>query len=325
MKLSLQRAAIALSSALLIMHAVPGAAQSYPAKPIRIIVPYSPGGSTDVLFRIFAPRLSEVLGQQVFVENRPGAASMIGLDVVAKSPPDGYTVGVANIAYGANPFIYKKMPFDAKKDLTPVGLVSIVTMVLSVHPSLPAHSVKEYIALAKSKPGMLNYASAGNGSANHLANARFAHMANIKAQHVPYKGGGPAVVAIVAGEVSTLFATIPSAIHHFKSGKLRPLAVSSAKRNSALPELPTVAEAGVPGYEAIEWQGLMVPAGTPREIVLKLNQAFGRVAAMPEVKERVSSLGADLAPGTPEEFATFLQREFAVWSKVVKDVGIRIN
>lgn len=325
MKLSLHGAAIALSSSLLIMHAAPVAAQSYPTKPIRIIVPYSPGGSTDVLFRIFAPRLTEVLGQQVFVDNRPGAASMIGLDLVAKSPPDGYTVGVANIAYGANPFIYKKMPFDAEKDLVPVGLVSIVTMVLSVHPSIPARSVKEYIALAKSKPDTLTYASAGNGSANHLANARFAHMANIKVQHVPYKGGGPAVVAIVAGEVSTLFATIPSAIHHFKSGKLRPLAVSSAKRNAALPELPTIAEAGVPGYAAIEWQGLMVPAGTPPEVILKLNQAFGRVAGMPEVKERVSALGADLAPSTPQEFAAFVQREFAVWSKVVKDVGIKVN
>lgn len=325
MKPAVHHAAIVLSSVLCFVHAAPSAAQGYPSKPIRIIVPYSPGGSTDVLFRIFAPRLTAVLEQQVFVDNRPGAASMIGLDIVAKSAPDGYTVGVANIAYGANPFIYRKMPFDAQKDLAPVGLVSIVTMVLSVHPSIPARSVKEYITLARAKPGTLTYASAGNGSANHLANARFAHMANIKVQHVPYKGGGPAVVAIVAGEVSTLFATIPSAIHHFKSGKLRALAVSSAKRNAALPQLPTVAEAGVLGYEAIEWQGLMVPTGTPRDVILKLNQAFAKVAAMTEVKERVAALGADLAPSTPEEFDAFVKREFAVWSKVVKDVGIRID
>jgi tripartite-type tricarboxylate transporter receptor subunit TctC len=300
-------------------------AQSYPTKPIRIIVPYAPGGSTDVLFRIFAPRLADVLGQQALIDNRPGAASTIGLDIVAKAPPDGYTIGVANIAYGANPSIYKKMPFDAEKDLAPVGLVSVVPMVLSVHPSLPVRSVKEYVVLAKSQPGSLTYGSAGNGSANHLATARFAHMAGINLQHVPYKGGGPAVVAIVGGEISTLFATIPSAIQHFKSGRLRPLGVSSAKRNAALPELPTVAEAGVPGYEAIEWQGVMVPTGTPRDVISKLNQAFARVVAMPDVKERVAALGSDLVTGTPEEFDAFVKRELTVWSKVVKDVGIKID
>ena len=319
------RACAALSAAVMCVHVGAVCAQAYPAKPIRIIVPYAPGGSTDVLFRIFAPKLSEVLGQTAVIDNRPGAASTIGLDIVAKSPPDGYTIGVANIAYGANPSIYKKMPFDAEKDLAPVSLVSIVTMVLSVHPSIPARSVKEYIALARSRPGTLTYASAGNGSANHLATARFAHMANIDLQHVPYKGGGPAVIAIVGGEVSTLFATIPSAIGYFKSGKLRPLGVSSAKRNSALPELPTVAEAGVPGYEAIEWQGVMVPTGTPRDVIARLNQAFVKVTSMPDVKEKVTSLGSDLVAGTPEEFDQFVKRELAVWSKVVKDVGIKID
>jgi tripartite-type tricarboxylate transporter receptor subunit TctC len=312
----------------LLLAAGPASAQTastYPTKPIRIIVPYAPGGSTDVLFRIFAPKLSEVLGQQALIDNRPGAASTIGLDIVAKSPPDGYTIGVANIAYGANPSIYKKMPFDAEKDLAPVALVSIVPMVLSVHPSIPARSVKEYIALAKAHPGTLAYGSAGNGSANHLATARFAHMAGINLQHVPYKGGGPAVVAIVSGEISTLFATIPSAIQYFKSGKLRALAVSSAKRNAALPDLPTVAEAGVPGYEAIEWQGVMVPAGTPRDVVLKLNQALAKIVSLPDVKERVAALGSDLVTDTPEQFDAFVKHELAVWSKVVKDVGIKID
>ncbi|HUP94619.1 MAG TPA: tripartite tricarboxylate transporter substrate binding protein [Burkholderiales bacterium] len=321
----LRHVALATLAASLATFATASFAQSYPAKPIRIIVPYAPGGSTDVLFRIFAPKMPEVLGQQAVIDNRPGAASTIGLDMVAKSPPDGYTIGVANIAYGANPSIYKKMPFDSEKDLAPVGLVSIVTMVLSVHPSIPARSVKEYIALAKARPGTLNYGSAGNGSANHLATARFAHMANINVQHVPYKGGGPAVIAITSGEVSTLFATIPSAIHHFKSGRLRALGVSSAKRNAALPELPTIAEAGVPGFEAIEWQGLMVPAGTPREVITRLNQAFARITAMPDVKERVAALGSDLVAGTPEEFDQFVKRELTVWSKVVKEVGIKID
>jgi tripartite-type tricarboxylate transporter receptor subunit TctC len=329
MKRSVRLFGVAAASALalLLPEASLGqsAASAYPAKPVRIIVPYAPGGSTDVLFRIFAPRLTEVLGQPAIVDNRPGAASTIGLDMVAKSAPDGYTVGVANIAYGANPSIYKKMPFDSEKDLAPVGLVSIVTMVLSVHPSIPARSVREFLALAKGRPGSLAYASAGNGSANHLATARFAHMAGLDLQHVPYKGGGPAVIAIVSGEVSTLFATIPSAIHHFKTRRLRPLGVSSARRNAVLPELPTIAEAGVPGYEAIEWQGLMVPTGTPRDVVMKLNQAFARVAAMPEVKEKVAALGSDLTPSSPEEFDAFVKRELSVWSKVVRDVGIKID
>jgi tripartite-type tricarboxylate transporter receptor subunit TctC len=303
----------------------PVGAQGYPTKPIRIIVPYAPGGSTDVVFRILAPRLSEVLGQQVLVENRPGAASTIGLDLVAKSPPDGYTVGVANIAYGANPTLYKKLPFDSEKDLAPVSLVSIVTMVLSVHPSVPAKSVKQLIALAKAKPGTLNYSSAGNGSANHLATARFAHMTGTQLVHIPYKGGGPAVVSIVSGETAVLFATIPSAIQHFQSGKLVPLGVSRAQRNAALPDVPTVAESGVPGYDAVEWNGAMVPAGTPSAAINRLHAAIVKAVAIPEVKERVTGLGADLVGNTPDEFRAFLKKELATWSKVVKEVGMRID
>jgi tripartite-type tricarboxylate transporter receptor subunit TctC len=304
---------------------LPAAAQTYPVKPIRIIVPYAPGGSTDVVFRILAPRLTENLGQQVLVENRPGAASTVGLDLVAKSPPDGYTVGVSNIAYGANPTLYKKMPFDAEKDLVPVSLVSIVTMVLSVHPSVPARSVKQLIAIAKAKPGTLNYGSAGNGSANHLATARFAYMTGTNIVHVPYKGGGPAVVSIVSGETAVLFATIPSAIQHFKSGKLIPLGVSRAQRNAALPDVPTVAEAGVPGYEAIEWNGVMVPAGTPVAAINRLHQAIVKAVAIPEVKDRVTGLGADLVGNSPDEFRAFLKNELATWGKVVKEVGMRID
>jgi tripartite-type tricarboxylate transporter receptor subunit TctC len=318
------RAGQALCAALLV--SIPAAfAQNYPAKPIRIIVPYAPGGSTDVVFRILAPRLTEILGQQIVIDNRPGAASTIGLEIVAKSPPDGYTVGVSNIAYGANPAIYKKMPFDSEKDLLPVTLVSIVTLVATVHPSLPARSIKALIALAKSNPGTLTYGSAGNGSANHLATERFAHMAGIKLLHIPYKGGGPAVISIVQGETSILLATIPSSIQHFKTGKLIPLAVSSAKRNSALPALPTISEAGVPGYEAIEWQGLMVPAGTPPAVIRTLYQATTKASQIPEVREKVAGLGADFVNTTPEEFDQFLKRELAVWSKVVREVGIKID
>lgn len=305
-------------------HVAPATGQTYPARPIRIIVPYAPGGSTDVVFRILAPRLTEYLGQQVIVENRPGAASIVGLDLVAKSAADGYTVGVANIAYGANPTL-RKMPFDSEKDLVPVSLVSIVTMVLSVHPSVPARSVKQLIALAKSKPGSLNYGSAGNGSANHLATERFKQMTGTNMVHVPYQGGGPAVVSIVAGETAVLFATIPSAIQHFKTGRLIPLGVSRAERNSALPDIPTVAEAGVPGYEAIEWNGMMVPAGTPAAVISRLHQAVAKAAAIPELKERITGIGADLVATTPEAFNAFVKRELATWSRVVKEVGIRVD
>jgi tripartite-type tricarboxylate transporter receptor subunit TctC len=308
-----------------LVYAASAAAQGYPAKPIRIIVPYAPGGSTDVVLRILAPRLTENLGQQVLVENRPGAASTIGLDLVAKSPPDGYTVGIANIAYGANPTLYSKMPFNAEKDLVPVSLVSIVTMVLSVHPSVPARSVKQLIALAKAKPGSLVYGSAGNGSANHLATARFTYMTGTNMVHVPYKGGGPAVVSIVSGETGVLFATIPSAIQHFKTGRLIPLGVSRAKRDSSLPDVPTVAEAGVPGYDAVEWNGAMVPAGTPPAVINRLHQAIVKALAIPEVKERITGIGAELVGNSPEEFGAFLKKELATWSKVVKEVGMRID
>jgi tripartite-type tricarboxylate transporter receptor subunit TctC len=310
--------------AVLCLHAGPTLAQPYPSRPIRVIVPYAPGGSTDVVLRLLAPRMTEVLGQQVIVENRPGAASVVGLDIVAKSPADGYTVGISNIAYGANPAL-RKMPFDSERDLVPVSLISIVTMVLSVHPSVPARSVKQLIALAKSKPGSLNYGSAGQGSANHLATERFKQLAGINVVHIPYQGGGPAVISIVSGETALLFATIPSAIQHFKSGRLIPLGVSRAQRNAALPDVPTIAESAIPGYEAIEWNGAMVPAGTPAAVIARLHQAIVKAAAIPEVKERVTTLGADLAATSPDEFAAFVKKELTTWSKVVKEVGIRVE
>ncbi len=307
------------------IYAGSAAAQSYPVKPIRIIVPYAPGGSTDVVFRILAPRLTEILGQTVVVENRPGGSSTIGLDIAAKSPPDGYTLGVPNITFGANPSLMKKMPFDTEKDLVPVSLVSIVTLVLAVHPSVPARSVKELIALAKAKPGSLNYGSAGNASANHLATERFSYMTGTKMVHIPYKGGGPAVISIVGGETALLFATIPSSIQHFRTGKLVALGVSSLKRNVALPDVPSIAEAAVPGFEAIEWNGVVVPAGTPAAVIGRLHQALAQALSIPEVKERIVSLGADPVGNSPEEFSAFIKRELASWSKVIKEVGITID
>ena len=320
-----------LRSFLLALSSVPfiyagaATAQSYPTKPIRIIVPYSPGGSTDVVFRILAPRLTEILGQSVVVENRPGGSSTIGLDIAAKSPPDGHTLGIPNITFGANPSLMKKMPFDTEKDLVPVSLVSIVTLVLSVHPSVPAKSVKELIALAKARPGSLNYGSAGNASANHLATERFSYAAGIKMVHIPYKGGGPAVISIVGGETAILFATIPSSIQHFQSGKLFALAVSSLKRNVALPDVPSIAEAAIPGFEAIEWNGVVVPTGTPRAVIDRLHQALAKALSIPEVKERIIGLGADPVGNSPEEFSAFIKKEIATWATVIKEVGITVE
>jgi tripartite-type tricarboxylate transporter receptor subunit TctC len=314
-----------LNILIILFTATGAAAQNYPVKPVRVIVAFAPGGSTDVVFRILAPRLTEYLGQPVLVDNRPGGGATIGMDLVAKSAPDGYTLGVANISFGANPSLLAKLPYDTARDFAPVTLVSIVTMVLAVHPSVPARSVKQFLALAKAKPEGMNYASAGNASATHLAFERFKHASGAKILHVPYKGGGPAVVSIVSGETMTLFATIPSAIQHFQSGRLVALGVSSAKRNPALPNLPTVAEAGVPGYEAIEWQGVVVPAGTPAPVIGRLNQAFVKAVTLPEMKERLAAIGADAAGSTPEELAAFIRAELAGWAKVIKESGIRIE
>jgi tripartite-type tricarboxylate transporter receptor subunit TctC len=324
MDLTLRYAVLTLLCTLLAWPAL-ATAQKYPTRPIRIIVPYSPGGSTDVVFRLLAPRLSEELGQPVVVENRPGASSTIGLDLAAKSAPDGHTWGVPNIAYGANPVLIKKMPFDSEKDLLPVSQVTVVTMVLSVHPSVPVKSVKQLIALAKARPGELNFGSAGNGSANHLATAKFMHQTGTKLVHVPYKGGGPAVVSLVSGETSMLFATIPSAIQHIQSGRLRGLAVSRAKRSSALPDTPTVAEAGVPGYEAIEWNGVMFPAGTPAAVIKRAHEAIAKVLAIPAVRERIIGVGAEPVGSSPEEFAAFIRSELTTWAKVIREVGITVE
>lgn len=325
MQVALSRTFSASLALSLVIAAGFASAQNYPAKPIRVVVPFAVGGSTDVVFRLLAPRLSEALGQQVVVDNRPGGAATIGMDMVAKSPPDGYTLGVANLSFGANPFMVSKMPFDTEKDLAPVSLVSLVPMVLSVHPSIPARSVKELIALAKAKPRTLNYGSAGNASANHLATELFSYMTGAKMTHVPYKGGGPAVVSIVGGETAILFATIPSALPHFRSGRLIGLGVSTAKRDPTLPDIPTVAEAGVPGYEVSEWQGVVVPAGTPGAVIGRLHQEIVKVLAIPEVKERIEGVGAHAVGSTPGELAAFIKKEFATWSKVIKQAGIRID
>ncbi|MEK7877476.1 MAG: tripartite tricarboxylate transporter substrate binding protein, partial [Pseudomonadota bacterium] len=294
------------------------AADPYPNRPIRLIVPYSVGGATDITSRIVAPHLGDSMGQQVVVDNRAGGASITGTDMVAKAAPDGYTILMASIAFGANAGLYVKLPYDPQKDFAPVSLVAIVPMVLAVHPSVPVRSVKELLALAKAKPGTLNYGSAGNGSANHLATELLKYMTATKIVHVPYKGGGPAVVAIVAGETSMLFATISSSLQHYKSGRLIPLAVSPSKRNTALPDVPTVAEAGVPGYDFFEWQGVVVPAGTPQAVIDRLHKETVKALTSPDARERIVGLGLDVAGSTPQQFAAHLNAEVDRWKKVAK-------
>ena len=301
-------------------------AQDYPNRPIRLVIPWPVGGGTDVTFRLWAPVLAESLGQQIVIDNRAGASSIIGLDIVAKSPPNGYTLGASNIAFGANPFLIEKMPFDSEKDLMPVSLTAMVPMALTVHPSVPVKNVKELVALAKSKPGAMKYSSAGNASASHLVTELFLDVVGAKMLHVPYKGGGPQVVSAVSGETAVAFIPIPNSLPHIRSGKLNALAVSTLKRDTTLRDAPTIAEAiGIPDFEVSEWHGVVVPAGTPPAIVRRLHQEIARVLARPDVKERLEGAGAMAVGSTPEEMTVYIKREFARWSKLIKSVGIKID
>ncbi len=306
-------------------HAASAAAQNFPAKPVRVIVPFAPGGATDVVFRLLAPKLSESLGQQAVIENHAGGGSTIGMDAVAKSAPDGYTLGVANLSFAVNPSLMAKLPYDTGRDFAPVSLVTIVPLAISVHPSVPARSVKELIALAKAKPGSLHYASSGNGSATHMATELFKTMTGTDIVHVPYGGGGPAVVAVVGGQVPIYAGSIPSQVQHIKSGRLVVLAVTSSKPDPALPGIPTVAEAGVPGYEAVEWQGIVVPAGTPGPVIGRLNRAIVESVKAPDFNERLAGVGAHAVGSTPAEFADYIKKELATWSGVIKATGIRVD
>jgi tripartite-type tricarboxylate transporter receptor subunit TctC len=302
-------------------HAI---AQNYPARPIRIIVPFAPGGATDAVARMLAPRLSENLGQSVVVDNRGGGASTIGMDLVAKSAPDGYTLGVANLSFAVNPSLLSKLPYNTERDFALVGLVAKVPLVLSVHPSVPVKSIKELIAFAKARPGAMNYSSSGNGSATQMATELFRYMAGINIVHVPYTGGGPALVSVLSGQVSIYFGGIPALLPHFQSGKLRGLGVTSTTRDPAIPDIPSIAEA-LPGYEAGEWNGIVAPAGTPAAIVSRLNQEIVKTLTAPDVSNRFAAVGAHPVGSTPEEFAAYVKKESATWSKVVKAANIRLD
>ena len=299
--------------------------QTYPARAVRLVVPSSPGGGSDITARIIAPRLSEYLRQQVIVDNRAGAGTMIGGELVARAAPDGYTLLLGSTPMAINPAMYKKVSYDALRDFVPVTQIVSVPNLLIAHPSLPVKSVKELIAFAKSRPGRLTFASAGAGTSPHLSMELFLGMTGLNMIHVPYKGAGPGVVDVVAGHVALMTPTIISALSYVRGGRLRALGVTSAKRAAGAPEIPTIAEAGVPGYEATQWFGVLAPAGTPRDIVNLIQSEIGRVLQQPDMKTRLSTDGAEPVGSTPDEFAAFIRIETVKWAKVVKDAGVRID
>ena len=298
---------------------------AYPARPVRMLVPYPPGGPTDVLVRIVATRLTEVLGQPFSIDNKPGASGMIGAGEVARAAADGYTLlGNASV-HVINPSLYPKVNFDAIADFAPVTLLATVPLVLVVNNELPVRSVRDLIAYAKANPGKLNFASSGNAAAPHLAGESFKLATGAPMQHVPYKGSAPALTDLIGGQVQLMFDSMPSAMPHVKAGKLRPLGVTTAKRSAALPEMPTIAEAGVAAYDISTWYGLWAPRGTPREILERLAAETAKILRLPEIRERYAALGAEPVGNTPDEFAAYCRSEMAKWARVVKESGARAD
>jgi tripartite-type tricarboxylate transporter receptor subunit TctC len=298
-------------------------AQDFPAKPIRLVVPTSPGGGTDISARIIAPKLSEYLGQQVFVENRAGASTMIGGEFVARAAPNGYTLLMGISSLTINPYIHPKVPYDPVKDFAPVTQVVAVPNMLVSHPSLPARSLKELIALARARPGELNFAAGSAGSNQHLAMELLAHTVNVRVVHVPYKGQGPALADTLAGHVTVMMANVLGALPHARSGRLRAHGVTGAKRASVAPDIPTIAEAGVPGYEVVQWFGVLAPGGTPRDVVAKLNAATVRALQDPTIRQRFAADGGDPVGNTPDEFAAVIRNDLQKWGRVIREVNLR--
>jgi tripartite-type tricarboxylate transporter receptor subunit TctC len=303
-----------------------GAQAPYPARPITMVVGFAPGGGTDTASRIIAKKLGENLGQTVLVENKPGAGGNIATDMVARAAPDGYTILLASVGSMAiTPHLPPKPPYDPLRDLAPITMAVVFPNVLVIHPSVPANTLAEFVALAKAKPGSLNYGSSGIGNAGHMAGELFRLYARIDFVHVPYKGGGPATTDLLGGQISAIFSTPASVVGHIKAGKLRALATTGAQRSLAMPEVPTIAESGYPGYEATNWYAYVAPVKTPREFVARLNQELVKVLAAPEVREQLISHGLEPQPGTSEALAKTIEREYATWGRVVKEAKIAGN
>ena len=315
-------ATVAAAGALSLAPLAAQAQAAYPSKPITIIVPFSAGGTTDILARVVGQFMSNDLGQPVVIDNRAGAGGNIGGQAAARATPDGYTIFMGTVGtHAINQSLYKKMPFDPIKDFAPLSRVAMVPNLLVANPSQPYKNVKELIAYAKANPGKINFGSSGAGSSIHLSGELFKQMAGVDMQHVPYRGSAPAVSDLLGGQINLMFDNMPSAIPHVKGGKLRPLAVTTAKRSPALPDVPTIAESGVPGYEATSWFGLLAPAGTPAPVIAKLNASILKALANPEVKKKLAEQGAEAAGEKPEQFAAFIAAETAKWGKVVKESG----
>jgi tripartite-type tricarboxylate transporter receptor subunit TctC len=310
--------ALALASA--------ASAQSrFPERPLRFIVPFPPGGGNDILARGIAPKLAEFLGQPVVIDNRPGAGGNIGTDIAAKSPPDGYTIVIASNQVTINPWLFSKLPFDIEHDLTPVALAATVPMVLVVNPSVPAKTLREFIALAKAHPGGLNHSTPGDGTPQHIAFEVFNHAAGIQVTHVPYKGTSPAITDLLAGQVQAAIGTMASVEQHVRAGKLRPLGVTTEKRSQTMPDVPTIAEAGLPGYEVPLWYSILAPAGTPRGIVNRISTDIARVLELPEVRERLMAQGFEVSYLNVDQMTELMKRDLARWQKTIPEIGLKID
>ena len=300
--------------------------QAWPSKPIKIVAPSTPGDAPDVIARLVADKLSIALGQQVVVENKPGAGGVVGSDAVAKAAPDGYTLIMGNAgSHGINAAVYAKLPYDIQRDFAPVSQVAIAPNVMVINPSVPANTVAEFIAYAKARPGKLSYASGGNGSSAHMSMELFKSMAGVDNEHIPYKGSSPALTDLVGGQVAVFIGNMPPTVPLVKAGKLRALAVTTKTRSALMPELPTIAEAGLPGYETVAWFGVLAPAGTPPDVVNRLSQEIGKIARSPEMREKLLAMGAEPVGGTPEEFKAVIDRDIAKWKPLAQKVGIKVD
>ena len=317
---------LALLAAACTAFAAPAAlAQKFPDKPIRFIVPFPPGGGNDILARAIAPKMGEFLGQPVVIDNRAGAGGNIGTDLAAKSAPDGYTIVIASNQVTINPWLYAKLPFDIEKDFAAVAQAASVPMVLAVHPSVPANTLKEFIALAKTSPGKFNHGTPGNGTPQHIAFEVFNHAAGVQVTHIAYKGTGPAIADLIGGQVQSAIGTMASLEQHVKAGKLRALGVTTPKRSPAMPNVPTVAEAGLPGFEVPLWYSILAPAGTPKEIVARLSGEVARALAVPETRERLTAQGFDVNYLNPEQMSDLIKHDIARWQKSIKDIGLKLD
>ena len=314
-----------LTSVMALLFAGPILAQFFPAKPVRVVVPYPPGGPTDIVARVLFQQVAEATGQQFLIDNRAGAGGNIGAELVAKSPPDGYTVLIGTTAHAINMSLFKNLGYDVQKDLMPVSLLTQGPLVLIAHPQFPASTVKEVIELAKTKPGGLNFASSGNGQSTHLSAELFNTMAGIKMAHVPYKGSAPALTDVMSGQVDVMFDTTLSAMPFVKAGKLKALGLTSAVRSPAAPDVPTIAESGLPGYEVFAWNGVLVPTGTPKAIIQQLNDHIRKAMLLPQVKDKFSAQGFAASWNSPESFGVFLKTEVDKWSRTVKASGATLD